>query len=54
MLGDTIAAEKSISEIRSIVKRNKLPESIEELAIGIYVFMGKGYHNCCRTLQESL
>ena len=34
MLRDTIAAENIISEIKSVIKRNNLPESIEEYAIG--------------------
>jgi TolB-like protein len=38
MLGDTIAAEKSISEIRSKVRKLNYPESIEEFAIG-YMYL---------------
>jgi TolB-like protein len=38
MLRDTIAAEKSISEIRSMVKRDNSPKSIEEWAIG-YMYL---------------
>jgi TolB-like protein len=32
--GDTIAAEKSISEIKSVIKKNNYPKSIEEYAFG--------------------
>jgi tetratricopeptide (TPR) repeat protein len=39
MLSDTIATEKSFSEIRSVIKENKWPESIEEYALG-NVYMG--------------
>jgi tetratricopeptide (TPR) repeat protein len=38
MLGDTVAAEKSISEIRSIIKRENSSKSIEEWAIA-YLYM---------------
>jgi TolB-like protein len=38
MLGDTMAAGKSISEIRSMVKRYNSPKSIEEFAIA-YMYM---------------
>ena len=34
MLGDTIAVEKNISEIRSVIKRENAPKSIEEWVIG--------------------
>ena len=38
MAGDTIAAEKSLSEIKSVIKERKLPVSIEEYAIG-YMYL---------------
>jgi tetratricopeptide (TPR) repeat protein len=41
MLGDTIAVEKSISEIRSMVKRDNSPESIEEFGIGYMYISAK-------------
>jgi len=41
MLGDTLAVEKSISEIRSMVKRDNSPESIEEFAVGYAYLCGK-------------
>ncbi len=41
MLGDTIAAEKSISELRSYVKKHNYPESTEEFAVGYVYLWGK-------------
>jgi tetratricopeptide (TPR) repeat protein len=41
MLGDTIAVEKSISEIRSIIERENSPESIEEYAIAFMYISAK-------------
>ena len=34
MSGDTTAAERSISEIKSVIKKNNFPKSIEEYAFG--------------------
>jgi tetratricopeptide (TPR) repeat protein len=41
MLGDTIAAEKSISELISWVKKHNYPESIEQYAVGYVYLWGK-------------
>ncbi|MBN2863320.1 MAG: hypothetical protein JXN62_09180 [Bacteroidales bacterium] len=41
MLGDTIAAEESISELRSYLKTHNYSESIEEYAVGYAYLCGK-------------
>jgi tetratricopeptide (TPR) repeat protein len=41
MLGDTLATEKSISEIKSVIKQNNMPKSIEEYAFGHMYFWAK-------------
>ncbi len=38
MLGDTITAQKNISEIRAAIKRDNEPKSVEEFAIG-YMYL---------------
>ena len=41
MLGDTIAADKSICEIRSLVKKYNYPKSVEEYGIGYMYICAK-------------
>jgi TolB-like protein len=41
MSGDTIASEKSVSEIKSVLKKNNFPRSIEEYVFGhMYLWAG--------------